>query len=283
MSRNLQSHSFTRKRRKKFYWTLALVILIIASWLSALSFLTRLSAFAIDDVKVFGADADITPALQRAAEQTLNGSYLGLFHRYSTLIYPKSGIIAAVKAASPRVLNVNVNRAGLHGIVITVSQKVPAAIVCATLPDFDGNRLVFDQDSGCYDVDASGLIFQSAHSFDGDGTSSSSGVYSLPYNVYYAPDLVNNIGSYATSTDEFSALQSFMAGAISAGIPVQAILMKDDGEYELYASTTVIYFNDVAGISHELLNLTVFWPHMHSTFDYVDLRYGDNVVYKMIK
>jgi hypothetical protein len=291
MARNLQSHSFTKKRRAKFYWTLALIIIVIISWLCALSFLFRLNTFTITVVKVFGADADITPALQSATEKTLVGDYFGLFAHSSTLIYPKTGIIAAVKASSPRIDRVTVNRDGLHGLVISVSEKIPAAVICATLPDFSGNQLILDQTDGCYFVDESGLLFGTAPSFS---TSSAT----LTRNVYYAPNISgagssNNLsGSYATSSMEWKGLQAFYDGARTIGISPAGLLIKEGGEYELYASTTVIYFNDARSMSLQLANLRDFWMSMTATarsknqsviFDYIDLRYGSNVFYKVLK
>jgi hypothetical protein len=119
------------------------------------------------------------------------------------------------------------------------------------------------------------------------------------FDVYYAPDLSgipssnSPVGSYATSTTEFAALRSFYDGARTIGISPDGLLIKEGGEYELYASTTVIYFNDTGSISGELNNLAAFWTNMTSTartsgkpspsFDYIDLRYGNNVVYKQNK
>ncbi len=291
MARNLQSRSFTRKRHARLYWILALAAVSVISWVCALSFLTRLNVFAITQVQVFGADADITPALQLAAQRVLAGDYLGLFSRSSTLVYPKSAIAGAVKAASPRVLSANVSRDGLHGLIVTVSEKIPTAVVCAALPDFSDNAVVFDQSSGCYFADASGLLFEAAPAFSSSPDKSSVTVSSVPaYPVYYVPDLAiagssdAPVGSYATSTVEFSALQSFYEGAAAVGIPVEAILIKEGGEYELYASTTVIYFNDVQPLSDELSDLTAFWSNMKgASFDYIDLRYGSNVFYKALK
>jgi hypothetical protein len=259
--------------------------------------LTRLNAFAITDIKVFGADADITGALQSAAEQNIAGDYFAIFPRDSTLIYPKSGIVAAIKSASPRVMDVSVSRAGFHSLIISVSEKAPATIVCTSLPDFEGNALVFDDSSSCYMADDSGLIFEA---MPADSTPSSVRSVSPTFDVYYVPDLSGTptssngpVGSYATSTAEFAALRSFYDGARILGISPNGLLIKEGGEYELYASTTVIYFNDAGSIPKELDNLDAFWTNMTTTakskgkpvssFDYIDLRYGNNVVYKQVK
>ena len=97
-------------------------------------------------------------------------------------------------------------------------------------------------------------------------------------------------GALATSTSEFTGLENFYDGALATGISVDGILIKDAGEYELYASSTVIYFNDKEDLSNEITNLSAFWRHMTTPnntkkpviFDYIDLRYGPNVFYKII-
>jgi hypothetical protein len=211
---------------------------------------------------------------------------MGIFSRDSTLIYPKADIITHIKSASARVLNVAISRDGMHSLVITVSQKVPSAMVCQTLPDFDGDRFVFDQVSGCYLADASGFIFEKAPPANVSSASSSDESVAPAYPVYYIPDsasLSDPVGTYATSTGEFKALQSFIASTEFVGIPAQAVLINDNGEYELYASTTVIYFNDKSGIPAESANLVAFLNNTKGRFDYIDLRYGNNVVYKLVK
>jgi hypothetical protein len=279
MVRHLQSKSFTKKKRARFWWTLALVVIVIVTLISTVSLLSHLNALTIDDVKIFGAESDITDQLHSASERALSGSYLGIFSRSSTLMYPSSDIISAVKSASVRVDNVKVSRSGLHGLVVSVSEKVPSAVVCATLPDFQNNSFIFDDQSSCYFADDSGMLFERA--------------LAIPqsiYDLYYVPDMYDSTasstdlsGSYATSTPEFVALQSFYDNAKSLGIAPDAILIKDGGEYEMYASSMVVYFNDLRSISDESSNLSAFWKTVKGPFDYIDLRYGSNVFYKAIK
>jgi hypothetical protein len=242
----------------------------------------------ISDVSVFGADDETLQPIHDAAVAKLAGSYLGVFPRSNAFLYPKSAIIDAVRSSFSRVLDVSVARDSLTHLRVTVSQKVPKAISCATLPNFDGDVLVLSNDDPCYLTDESGYLFEKSPGFSGH-----------PYNVFYVPNLAgdasttDSVGSYATSTDEFTALQSFYDAAESIGMPVDGLLIKDGGEYELYASSTIVYFNDAEGLSKERDNLVAFWNHDladararkagHSQFDYIDLRYGSNVFYKQTK
>jgi hypothetical protein len=286
MARNLQSQSFVKKKRAKMWLKgvgLLLVLIlagVLISWLFRLSFLT------VSDVQVFGADPEITDAIHDVAVSKLTGDYLGIFSRKNTLIYPKNSIVSSIKSNFPRVLDVSISHDGLTHIRVTVNEKVPSAIVCATLPNFDGNLFVFDPTDPCYLADNTGFMYEKSPGFSGH-----------PYHIYYAPDIAltasttDLVGAYATSTTEFQTLQSFYDGIEHAGMSGNAMLLKQNGEYELYSSSTIIYFNDAEGISDELANLSAFWSHsmndrtqkVQPVFDYIDLRYSPNVFYKIEK
>ena len=267
-----------------------IVVAVLISWLMRVNFLT------ISDVTVLGADADITTDIHDVVMNELSGKYIGLFPHGNTLIYPKSEIISTIRAKFPRILNVDISRDGLTNLRISVNQKTPSALVCVTLPNFVNDQVVIEPSDPCYFADETGLLFEK----NTDSTQHQ-------YNTYFVPDMLANvsgnianvstssdnyIGSYATSTSEFMALQNFYSSAQTASIRGDAILIKPNGEYEFYSSSTTIYFNNKETISDELSNLTAFWKHMLSTtasqkkpmvFDYIDLRYDSNVFYKVIK
>ena len=230
----------------------------------------------------------------------LQGNYFHLFSRKSTLIYPHDAIVSAVKAYSPRVDSVLIKRDGLHGLIITVNEKAPVAIVCGDLPDLGDGSIGADSPDDCYFTDEDGLLFEKI----GNLTSGD-------YAHYYAPSLDGGSsgqdlsGTYATSTAEFRALQSFYSGVQSAGLTIQGVLIGDGGEYEMYAdnpdnqiksvstttpSTVIIYFNDSKPFSSQLADLSAFWSSMVAKannqeqllkFDSIDVRYGPNVFYRL--
>lgn len=287
-----QSKRFAEQRRRRLIIGCVAGPIALISIIFVLSRLSSLPFVTIENIQVYGADSDIVPSVDLAALGALKGSYLGIFSRSDALLYPRSAVAAAVKASSPRILSVSVDRAGLDGLVVSVSEKSPAAVICPELPDFDANGSLVIDNGECYAADSSGLIFEkmpaSAQAPQGER--------------YYVPDLSGMpvIGSYATSTAEFLSLQSFLEGARSAGITTEGLLFKDGGEYELYADNppaalsaatstpvAVVYMNDAAGLDTELSDLTAFWSHMASTdgarpsFESVDLRYGSNVFYRI--
>ncbi len=262
------------------------------------SVLSGIHFFTITNIEMAGVDQTEISSLHDQVLEKLQGNYLGLFSKANDFIYPHKEIREMVRVAYPDVDTVTVVRSDRHTLTITVMEKTPAALICVTLPDFDGNELSLEDGGNCYFADKSGFIFKKAPSFSG-----------AVYHRYYIPDLAGAadlasstdgvVGIYATSTVEFQSIQKIYDGLQSNSIMTDAILMKGGGEYELYvrnpgmsSSTAVIYFNTISSTTEQFSNLVSFWSHSVDAartdkemleFDYIDVRYGDNVFFRKVK
>jgi hypothetical protein len=65
------------------------------------------------------------------------------------------------------------------------------------------------------------------------------------------------------------------------------ILIKDDGEYEMYANDAFIYFNNKRSIVEQLKNLIEFWNHNKNensagstSYESINIKYGSNNFYR---
>jgi cell division septal protein FtsQ len=271
-----QSTKFLRDKRRRGIWIAGLIVVSAVAWTLTLSSLSGFGFLTIDTVKVNGADADINGPIQAAAMKALQGDYFGIFSKSNTIIFPRGAVAAAVRGTSERIENVSVTRDGLRSLVVNVQEKSPAALVCANLPDWNNGALVFDQSDDCYFADAGGMLYDHAPSFSG-----------RVYNRYYMPDIG---GASSTSASEFESLQRLYDSARAQRLDVQAMLIHGDGEYELYVSNTVVYFNNHTSLEDQLSNLISFWSNMTSKarakgqsvqFDSIDVRYGSNVFYRL--
>lgn len=298
---SLQSKRFVERKKTRLTVMGVLCLIILGTAAFSAVKLVNLQWFSIQRVYVIGPDQDIAPSLEAAVLDAIQGSYAGLFARSNTFLYPSNAVVRAVLGVSPRIASVSIHRAGLQALAISVTEKAPAAIVCASLPDFSDSSQSPDQSADCYFADGTGYIYGKAPTYSGS-----------VYNRYYAPDLSGDaasttpIGSFATSTAEFDALQSLFADLKAASIQASAVLIKDGGEYELYAQNpsqtadasstdgnlTVIYFNDARPFADQMVNLISFWKQMTDTarakdkplsFEYIDVRYGSNVFYRLNK
>jgi hypothetical protein len=291
-----QSKTFAAKQRTRLVmrWSIGVVSVVLAvmlvSAVSSMSFLT------ITNVQVAGIDQYEVAAIHQATMNALSGSYLGLFSRSNSYVYPRASIRDTVSAEYPEAQSVEVARADRHTLIVSIHEKDPAAVVCATLPDFDGDHVSVTDSGACYFTDDVGILFKRAPSFSG-----------AVYKRYYIPDLALNndatssalIGSLATSTKEFRIIQGVYDALQHADMTVDAMLMKSGGEYEVYvrnpgvsSSTAVIYFNTIAPVDEQIANLISFWNHTIEVarakkeqieFDYIDVRYSPNVYHRFVR
>jgi hypothetical protein len=292
-----QSKTFTAKRRARGIARTVSVAGIICIIILILWALSSWSAFTVTSVQVSGVEQEEVQAIHDKAMEIISGSYLGMFARDNSFIYPRSGIRHAIQNAYPEAELVEVRRTDRHTLTISIEEKKPAALVCATLPDFDGNDLTLDDSGACYFTDGTGTLFKKAPSFSG-----------AVYNRYYLPDLTaagdtasstNLIGLQATSTAEFATIQQIYSAVQHDNITVDAMLMKGGGEYELYirnpdmsSSTAIVYFNTVSPVAEQVSNFISFWDHTlsdarskkeHLEFDYIDVRYSPNVYHRFAR
>ena len=272
---NLQSRKFENVKKKKKYTLVALFALNMIISVFCLHRFLSLDYFDIKSITINGANSELSLDIQNKLESVLNGSYLGLFPRNNIFIYPKNSLISAIGQVSPDIQGINIYSQNKNSIAIDIIQKKPAAIVCTSLPDND-NSEDFDD---CYFSDWSGLLFAKA------GTTTDKVHY------YYIPSLNDStstkeslIGSYATSTNDFIELDKFYKNAEDNNLDPKYILINDHGEFEMYASDTIIYFNKEKSLDEQLSNLISFWNHtkrekLDAKFEYIKLQYSPNIFY----
>lgn len=284
-----QSKNFNRRRREKRFFISLAITFSVAGLVFGLSKISSLNALAINSIEVYGTSSDNAANIVAAADKVLKGKYLGVFNKSNAFIYPDLSIKDAVKSVSPDVERVESKINQRHTLVISITEKNPAAVICNNLPDFRDNELVFDENENCSFVDSLGNAFNKETTFSGSA-----------YKRYYAPELKE----LNENPENFGKLQKFYDSVLEAGIKAQAILVKSNGEYELYAynpakagseghsNIVVIYFNSESGFSVQLANLVSFWLSAIKDsqkgqealiFDSIDVRYGSNVFYRLNK
>ncbi len=285
-----QSSSFTRRRSEKKLMLIAGSVILLGLCMWGISGISRIESFAITSVEVYGTDTKVASDIRAAATEALQGSYFGLFARANRFIYSRHSIVRAIEETSSQIERAEVKVNNQHALVVTITEKNATAIVCGSLPNFEDNQLIIEEDARCNFVDRGGRIFEKAPLFVGTA-----------HKRYYFPDMKEDV--LDLPQPEFEQLQKLYDDVRAAGIPAQAILIKPEGEYELYVSysstnssedaisgTTIVYFNALGGMEVEKANFISFWSSMiqaartkgeSPSFDSIDLRYGSNVFYRL--
>jgi hypothetical protein len=264
-----QSKKFEISQMRRTYFLVFLISLNIFLFVFVLSKISFLNFFQIDNIVVLGTEPRVESNIREHAEEVLSDSYFGIFSKANLFLYPKSQLLASISDIAPEIQSISINRNGLHSLNINVETKKVSAVVCASLPD--ENLDLVSASSSCYISDWSGFIFKKAQTVEKDT------------NVYYSPALpIDAIGSYATSTNQFVALQKFYNSCREFGLEPEYILIKENDEYEMFAKDTIIYFNDDSSLDDQLQNLLLFWSHNEKkiNYEYIDVRFGSNVFYR---
>ena len=268
-TRTLQSAKYLQKKRKKTILTASLAVLCVGICLAAIVLVFRLPFFQITTVKLENPGSLPANEVEKKALALTEGKYLGLIPRSSSFFYPKDAILASVTDAYKRIDTIRVVRKSFSTLEITMSERKPEAIVC------EGFREE-DQIDECFFTDEDGYVYAGSPGF-------SDGVYPR----YYVSDSENPIlGTNFIDTKIFKELQSFVKGLRANGVSTLGILIGEEGSYELYMknsdqSTAVVYFDDRVPFDKSMTNLLAFWESTKDNFNYINLRFGNNVFFSI--
>lgn len=269
-TRTLQSPKYLEKKRKKT--TIKVLLWVVASCavITAFILVLRLPFLQIATVKLEKPGSLPASEVEAKALATTQGNYFYVVPRSFSFFYPKDDIQAAVTDAYKKIDSMRVVRKSFSTLEITVSERVPEAIVC------EGFREEDELDE-CFFADKDGFIFTESPGF-------SDGVYSRYYVNSDSNKLV--LGTNFIDQEKFKELQSFVEGVRANDISTLGMLVGEGGSYELYVknmdqSTAVVYFDDRTPLEKTMSNLIAFWDNKRMNFDYINLRFGNNIFYTL--
>jgi hypothetical protein len=285
------SEDFLKKRFKRKIWLVILIFITITTWSFCLFNVLRLETFNISTVEIYGADSDIASSLRNIASQKIEGDYMGIVPKSSYFFYPKNDIIASVFQASPRISKVNIDISSFDTLLLKIEEKKSDVIGCLSLPEFDGNKILPEDQNRCFAIDDKGILFK-AVDFNKN----------IDSHVYFKTlqdDNTNTfIGNHIIDPVTLGKIESVFDFFKKNNINSKAVLLKDTGEYEFYLENknsrnpeddfAVLYMNDDRSIDEQLQNFILFWNKVrdnkdikNKSFEYVDVRYGSNVFFRL--
>jgi hypothetical protein len=279
---SLQSRRFVEKKRTKVvlkYIALTSGVLLLVF---ALSKLSAISFLQIDTIEIVGADANIAGAIRSITLDTIESNYLGIFSKANTLIYPKSTIIDSIEHTSPEIEKIDVERNGRKTLLVNVDLKIPEAVICTGLPEFDERS-----NEDCYLADKSGYVFKSKVSH----------VITLPILYIQQGTTTDIMQTRPIDSDRFAKLVDFYRKIMATKIKVLGLLISDIHD-EIYIANSgdnnidfdnvgIVYISEKFSLDETFSNLVSFWNHMNSLgnehiFSEIKLQFPPNVYYTEI-
>jgi len=301
----IQSAKFAKKRRKKLIFAVVLCVVAIASVISTIFFFFRAQFVQIKSVQVSGPIGinggvlSMVPADAVQAEITkdISDSWLYLFSKNTLFTYPAGTIRANLLKEYPAAQSVDFqSHGGFLGfgndirLQVFITERTPFALACDTVKNGTSSQL-------CFYIDSNGFVYAPV--------SQSSQISAINY-IHYQLATSSVSSSLATSTfgvvlgksitdpATFAIAQKIINAVSGIGLTVVGDTVGTDAygpDNQILVSnrsastTTAIYFNGSEPLDTELRYFSEFWTQESTSsatiFQYVDMRYGKDIVFKL--
>ena len=241
--------------------------------------------FSVQEVRVAGANEISQDILRYYVDTRLHDGRQAFFSRANIFLYPRSSIEHAVVEFFPRIKSVKISRESLFATAITVSieERETFARWC-TLMLGTGNG------EECYFLGENGFIFARA-------TSSAKTLSSYVFRGGL-PAMPAHAGQTGLSSTTAAIGQQYLPGSFAgvlalldrlgqAGFSSSEIVAKDDQDFSVRLQQgfeiRVSYGADVGALVKNLELILASEPlrGKESELEYVDLRFGNRVYYKL--
>lgn len=265
---------YAKKRRKKFLLKYGLILFIFVCLFFGLVFLSRMDRFRVSNIKLSGGSLVTESDVSEATKGFLLGNYLWFFPKNNDLLYPKDDLQIFLKDKFKRIDNISVSLNDFKTLNIVITERSLNSLWCDNLPDSGLQE-------NCYFMDGNGLIFTEAPQFSGDA-----------YFKYYGlvPTSTLPIGSqYIVPTSLFKDFTEFIRRVDKLSLHPISLIAKDDGQFILNLSDGgSIYIGMKEPLSKTADNLEALLGTISATttysslkIDYIDLRFGNKLYYKL--
>ncbi len=255
-----------RKRIRLAIALAGLVLLALAGY--GVSYVSYLPRFNIGSVSVSGADV-VPPRLVQAYAETqlYTGSY-AFISPDSVFLFNAGRLAREIAGYFPRIKSVQVSRASMFAssVEVTITERQPFALWCADAAQTD-----------CYQLDDSGFIFAPG------SVASSSSQYIFSGGIATSTDPIGK--TFAPS--HFPGLEALLLDLGQAGLSPLGASVQNDEDF-LVPLAQGDYLKASFGEDPQMLvsNLQLILSSdalqgQTDQLEYVDLRFGDKVYYKL--
>ncbi|MFZ2522436.1 MAG: hypothetical protein WAX44_00670 [Minisyncoccia bacterium] len=277
---------YLRKKRKQRQIKLGLSVLLVIIFISAFSYISHRSEFRISKIKLSGGVLVTEEEVGKKSKEYLEGSYLWLFPKDNFFWYSKTGLNNHLKESFKRIEEIDISLTGFKTLIVSIRERKPYAIWCNTVPGRDNATIegVISEVASlenCYFIDQNSTIFAMAPNFSGDA-------YFKYYGIISGESILGK--EYMASSTLFRDINIFVSKIKELSLNPLYIVGNDNGEFTLTLSGgTEIYFDTAESLTKVYDNLEALLktPDLNLTNDgdlpvqYIDLRYGNKLFYKL--
>lgn len=299
----LRSQSLTRKRKKKKILKIWLFVLSCVAFLIGLAWLISLQSLAIKKVIVIGNTNITSGEIQSITNTILDEKYLGIFSKRNAFIYPKDYITKTLALTYPRIEDIVLDTESLEILNIKVKERTSSAVWCAAVLCYlvDGQGYIYAESPSNASVDSS--FATSTSSSTVSSLSSSTKAFVLDPNerihttLYGGDQFVGPepIGKHVFTENLYEDILKTIDELEKENLLIKEVHVFSRDEI-VFTTTNggKIIFSDRKPFAVSLENLrtslksSVFVGQKNgssssSKFEYIDVRFGNKVFYKLNK
>ena len=259
-----------RKRRRLLRVVVVFVVCVLLILLGLIG-LTYVPALQIKTVSVSGAQTLSSSTIAAFAGERLRGSYWWVLPKSSIFLYPKRTIAESLMGKYPILASADVHAVDFQSIAVLVVERTPRALWCTSTNSVPS--------TSCLLMDENGVVYADAP------------IFSEPVYLAYTGVLTKStLPKQFLTPQEFQSL-SALVDAIAQKISdervesVQVDNVRDVRVRFVSGFTLLFSLDDHGGDVFERLILALtaepLTKHKLSKFEYLDLRFGDKLYYKL--
>jgi len=283
-SRTLKSARLRGKQRKVVIGRIVTVIILACVYWGLAFWLSGMPQFTVQDIEAIGNSSVSSSEIASAAGTFLKGRYYLTIAKSNILFYPKRAIQKHLYDFYPRIEKVSIGLKDFHSMAISITERQPKALWCKTAV-LNSSEIVAGEPVAagpeCFAFDKSGLIFASS-------TETSAGPSKF-IKFFGKLSEENPIGRNFLSAIRLAALFKFSENIRAVGFEVAKFIERSDGAMEAALSDGGrLIFVDDTDLDMAVLNLQAIVgdpglkaSNIFDRLDYIDLRFGNKVYYKL--
>ncbi len=259
-----------RKKRRRDRALIALIALVFVSGIAyGVSYVSYLPRYTVQSVRIVGAQAIPQNVIKDYVESIIYDGSIHFFSRANIFLFPRNVIERDLVADFPRIAEAQVAGAGLfdNSITVTVRERQPYALWCGSA-------------GACYQMDATGFIFAAS-------TNSASSTMQSSYVFYGAIGTTTNPIGYTFAGGHLQGISAFLQQLQRAGYSPEGATVENDQDFSVPLAdgfSIDASFGEDAGQLVKNLQLVLSSDALkgkEAELEYVDLRFGDRVYYKL--
>lgn len=276
-----QREEVLRRRKKAKRIRRVIFIGFILFLVGIVSYISHLPKLRINEVALSGGLLVTEKEVEDESLLFMRGKFFWLFPKNNSFLYKKTDLENHLKEKFKRIDTIDIKLEGLNTIQVSITERKPVAIWCRDIISTStSTEVVSGFKESCYFIDSFSTVFAQAPSFSGDA-------YFKFYGLLTDEDPIGK--KYIASSTDFISINNFIESVKGLKVKPVSLIGKEEGEFSLVLQGGgEIYFDTRKSLDITFDNLKILLdsPELkvklgQLPIEYVDLRYGNKLFYKL--